>query len=66
MAKQSKRDLFEDLELYNEKEDNPVIPLAMGAPGKDTISGCKEILLESTRITLVCKNNTSYLPVYVF
>ncbi|XP_071158911.1 uncharacterized HTH-type transcriptional regulator YjiR-like isoform X1 [Mytilus edulis] len=52
MAKQSKRDLFEDLELYNEKEDNPVIPLAMGAPGTDTISGCKEILLESTRITL--------------
>lgn len=46
------RDLFEDLEIYDDRKEKPITPLAMGAPGRETISGCKEMLLESTKITM--------------
>jgi len=53
MAKSSKKDLFSDLELYDETMRGHLVPLAKGYPGVDTLRGCKDILMKSTKLTLV-------------
>jgi hypothetical protein len=53
MAKSSKKDLFSDLELNNDTMRGHLVPLSMGCPGVDTLRGCKDILMKSTKLTLV-------------
>ena len=47
----SKKDLFLDLEFYGDDAD--LVPLSMGAPGPEAMAGCKELLMDATKETLV-------------
>ena len=53
MAKSSKKDLFSDLELNDDTMRGHLVPLSKGGPGVDTLRGCKDILMKSTKLTLV-------------
>lgn len=46
-----RRDLFEDIELYDEVSE--VIPFSMGAPGPIALSECNEIMMKATTKALV-------------
>lgn len=49
MANTDARDLFEDLEFVGNDE---LVAFAMGAPGRSTLSGCKEIMLKATDLAV--------------
>ncbi|XP_033763028.1 uncharacterized protein YER152C-like [Pecten maximus] len=48
-TEQDARDLFEDLEFVG---DDELVSLAMGAPGRSTLSGCKEIMMKATDLAM--------------
>ncbi|KAK3102686.1 hypothetical protein FSP39_013144 [Pinctada imbricata] len=50
MTTNEKKDLFQDLEFYNDESD--IIPLSMGAPGPEALAGCNELMFEATKLTL--------------
>ncbi|OWF50460.1 uncharacterized protein YER152C-like [Mizuhopecten yessoensis] len=61
MANQQAQDLFEDLEFLG---DDELISLAMGAPGKEALSGCTEIMMTATESAMSDLTQEKYVFQY--
>lgn len=57
-----KRDLFEDIELYDEVTE--IIPFSMGAPGPVALSECNAIMMEATAKALEDRSEDRYIFQY--
>jgi len=58
--KKSGKDLFQYLELYDETAEDydKFAPLSMGAPGKETLLGCSDLMTRASKsvlVSFVCK-----------
>jgi len=53
--KKSGKDLFQYLELYDETAEDydKFAPLSMGAPGKETLLGCSDLMTRAAKSVLV-------------
>lgn len=56
MTTSKKKDLFSYLEIFDEEVDGQSFTaLSMGAPGREALAGCSELMTECTKQVLVSR-----------